>query len=175
MSFEPPSTSGDETGTNASVALDVARYAWPSAELDPVAKMRALAVALPRSAVDEIVLDVPFERFWAFIADLENNTPRFEGTVTGVRILERSGERLRLRAGMPGGFSTNFDVVLRPGWCLMQSRLGQVGMAARPEGPNQTRFIHLEGARFLGRLFRPYFVWNIRQDFRRLRQLLEPR
>jgi hypothetical protein len=153
--------------------IEPERYAWPTAEIDPVSKMRALAAAMPFVAVDETVFDVPFERFWSFIADLENNTARFEGTVTRARILERSGDRLRLQVGMPGGLWTNFDVVLQPGWCLMQSSLGHVGMAARPEGPNRTRFIHLEGARILGRFARPYFRWNIRQDFRRLREILE--
>lgn len=172
MSFEPPSED-DAVDRRAQEPIEFERYAWPTAEPDPVAKMRALAAALPFAAVDEIVFEVPFDRVWAFIADLEANTPRFEGNVTGARILERSGDRLRLRTRMPGGLSTDFDVVLRPGWCLMQSRLGHVGMAARPEGPNRTRFIHFEGARRFARLARPYFRWNIRQDFRRLRALLE--
>jgi len=173
MSFEPPSRDDDAVALDAQAAIDVERFAWPTAEPDPVAKMRALATALPFAAVAETIFEVPFDRFWAFIADLETNAARFEGNVTRARIVDRSGDRLRLRTRMRGGLSTNFDVVLRPGWCLMQSSLGHVGMAARAEGPNRTRFIHFEGARRFARLARPYFAWNIGQDFRRLRALLE--
>ncbi|MFK7894921.1 MAG: hypothetical protein AB8G23_03745 [Myxococcota bacterium] len=147
-------------------------YAWPIAELDPVERMRALAAALPHVALDETRFDVPFEQLWSFIADLEGNTKRFEGGVTDLRILSRQGDTLQLEARTPPGFWMAFDAVLRPGWCLMKSRFGQVGMAARPEGPNACRFVHFEGSKRLGRLTRPYFAWNIRQDFRRLRGLL---
>ena len=147
-------------------------YAWPTAALDPVDRMRALAAALPHVALDETRFDVPFEHLWSFIADLEGNTPRFEGTVNALRILSREGESIQLEARTPAGLWWAFDAVLRPGWCLMKSRFGQVGMAARPEGPDACRFIHFEGSTRLGRLTRPYFAWNIRQDFRRLRALL---
>ncbi len=161
--------------------LAVDHYAWPAAELDPVARMRALSAGLPHAATGEAVFEARFDVLWRFITDFERSTPRFEGTVGRIRVLERSAsadapdaETLRLEAKGPvSGPWQRFDVVLRPGWCLMQSRLGQVGMAARPENEATTRFFHFEGTRRLGRLARPLFAWNIRQDLRRLRNLLE--
>jgi hypothetical protein len=157
---------------NPNDPIEIERYAWPTAALDPVAKMRALAAGLPHVASNEAVFDVPFDRFWEFIVDFENNTARIEGTVTRVRILDRQDERLRLEARSVIGLWDEFDVVLRPGWCVMRARSGQVGMAAHPEGPTQTRYFHFEGSPIFGRLARPFFAWNIRQDFRRLRKFL---
>ncbi|MCA9503309.1 MAG: hypothetical protein H6748_17385 [Spirochaetaceae bacterium] len=154
--------------------IHASRYAWPEVEIDPVTRMRALAAGLPHVAVDETLFALPFDRVWSFVADLATNTPRFEGLVADVRPLEQQGERLRLAARNPILGWSEFDVVLRPGWCLMRSRLGEVGMAARPEGPRATRFLHFEGSPLLGRLARPFFAWNIRQDFRRLHSLLPP-
>jgi len=153
--------------------LEGNRYAWPTIELDPVEKMRALAANLRHVAVDETVFNVPFESFWRFIEDLETNTPRIEGAVSRLEILERDGDRLRLKSRSPFGIWDEFDAILRPGFCVMQGRSGQIGMAARPEGKTKTRYFHFEGTRLLGRLGRPFFAWNIRQDFRRLRKLLE--
>ena len=154
--------------------IEIEAYAWPTTTLDPVAKMRALAAGLTNAAIDETVFDVPFDRLWPFIEDLENNTPRFEGTVNRLRILDRHGEQIRLEARTPIGLWVEFDCVLRSGWCIMRSSSGQVGMAAHPESPTQTRFIHFESSSLFGRLARPFFAWNIRQDFRRLRILLSP-
>lgn len=158
---------------NETNAIQPGDYVWPAATIDPVSRMRALAAALPNVALDETRFDVPFDHLWSFIADLEGNTPRFEGAVTDLRILSREGDSLRLKARTPPGFWVLFDVALRPGWCLMQSRYGQVGMAAKPDGPSASRFIHFEGSSIFGRLMRPYFAWNIQQDFRRLRALLQ--
>ena len=169
-----------------SMPLDAARYAWPTASLDPVERMRVLAAGLPHVAANETVFDVGFDRLWSFIADLETNTPRFEAAVGHAQVLERHpedaslvpvgappGERLVLDTRGPlFGPRMRFDVVLRPGWCLMSTRLGQVGMAARPEDAGRTRFFHFEGSAVLGRLLKPVFAWNIRQDFRKLRGLL---
>jgi hypothetical protein len=151
--------------------IEVARYAWPTVSLDPVAKMRALAAALPHAAVDETIFDVPFERFWSFIEDLEHNTALYEGAVKRLRILDRDGESLRLEARSPIGLWIPFDCVLRSGWCIMRSKSGQIGMAAHPENANQTRFFHFEANSSFGRLTRPFFAWNIRGDFRRLRRI----
>jgi hypothetical protein len=63
---------------------------------------------------------------------------------------------------------------LRFGWCVMQSRNTQIGMAAAPEGDGtRTRLAHFEGSALLGRLARPYFRWNIRGDLRRIARLVE--
>lgn len=47
------------------------------------------------------------------------------------------------------GQHARFDVVLRPGWCVMQSRFLIGGMAATPEG-DSTRFAFLGGLRLPG-------------------------
>jgi hypothetical protein len=151
--------------------IDIERYAWPAASLDPVARMRALAAGLPNAAIDETVFDAPFERFWPFIEDLEGNTPRYEGAVNRLRILDRHGEQIRLEARTPIGLWVEFDCVLRSGWCVMRSDSAQIGMAAHPESATQTRFIHFESASTFGWLARPLFAWNIRRDFQRLRNV----
>lgn len=152
--------------------LDLALEAWPSVTLDPVDRMRALAAGLPHVASNETLFDVPYETFWSFIADLEQNTPRFEAAVRRLDIVHREGDSMRIESQTPVGFRLRFDVVLRPGFCLMRSKTGDIGMAARPEPHDRTRFFHFEGSRGLGRLLRPYFAWNIRQDFRKLRRIL---
>lgn len=156
-----------------SESIDPQGFAWPVVELDPVRTMRALAAGMPHVALRETVLEAPFERVWDFIADLEGSTPQYESTVASAKILERDGDRLILKGRLTGGPSLRFSVVLRPGWCIMRSRLGEIGMAARPENSSQTRFVHFEGSRLFGRLARPFFHWNIGGDFRRLRRLLE--
>ena len=157
----------------ADLPLEDGRYAWPESGIDPVEKMRALAASLPYVAADETVFDVPFDTFWRFIEDLETNTPRIEGAVSRLKILDRNGDRLRLKARSPIGLWEEFDVILRPGFCVMQGRSGQIGMAARPESETTTRYFHFEGTPFLGRIARPFFAWSVRQDFRRLRRILD--
>ncbi len=154
--------------------IDVDRFIWPEAPLDPVSKMRALAAGLPHVAFRETVLNADFDRVWNFIADLERNTHLFEAMVSRVRILERSDDRLQIETRiLPLGFWLKMDVVLRPGWCVMNSRLGEIGMAAHPEGDSRTRFFHFEGSRLLGRMARPYFRWNLGAEFRRLDALFK--
>lgn len=176
MSFEDTPRPGrpDASILNAEAPIEVERFQFPQVELGPIEKMRAIAAALPYCAVRETVLEAPFDRVWDLISDFERSTPRYEGTVRRVEVLERSAERLRIRSQMVVGFWMEAEVVLRSGWCLMDSRLGKVGMAARPDGIDRTRFIHFEGSSAaFGRLLRPYFHWNIGGDFRRLMALLE--
>ena len=153
--------------------IDVDRFSWPEAPLDPVSKMRALAAGLPHVAFRETVLNADFDRVWNFIADLEGSTHLYEATVSRVRILERAGDRLQIETRMlPIGVWLKMDVVLRPGWCVMSSRWGEVGMAAHPEGNSRTRYFHFEGSRLLGRMARPYFRRNMVGEFERLDALL---
>lgn len=179
MSNFPP----DDSGTNGPVEqpVDFERYALPLVDVDPVVRMRALVAGLPHVAANETVFDRPFERVWNLLTDFEHGTPEFEGLVGRARVLSRRDDPrpdrnestivLETQGPIPGPW-IRFDVVLQPGWCLMSSRLGQVGMAARPEHDASTRFFHFEGSGLLGALARPFFAWNIRQDFRRLRHLL---
>ena len=129
------------------LALDPRAYAWPTLDLDPVAKMRLLAAARPHTAYRETVFDADFDRVWNFVADLENHTQEYEWIVSRVRIREQRGETLQLESRMPLGFWQPMVAVLRPGFCLMESRWGEVGMAARAESSSRTRFVHFERAK----------------------------
>ena len=62
--------------------------------------------------------------------------------------------------------------MLRPVWCPISSRIGEIGVAALPEPDGRTRFFLFEKSALFGRLVKPIFAWNIRQDFRRLTSLL---
>ena len=150
---------------------------WPQVGLDPVARLRALAAALPHVSLEERVIEAPFARVWSYIEDLERGVPQFEGNVRRVRILRREGERLWLESDGPLGSTLRMRAVLRPGWCVMGTGNGsvQIGMAARVEGPGRTRFAHFEGSRWLGRLARPLFRCFVRRDLASLTRLAEAR
>ncbi len=158
---------------------------WPTVAIDPIVKLRAIAAAMPHVVLAEHVFDAPFDRLWRIIEDLEHGTPRYEGGVSAVEILERRpeesppseggppGERMRVIARSALGIPVTMDVVLRPGFCVMTSRQVDVGMAAVPIGDGaRTRFAHFEGSPWLGRLGRPIFARNVRGDFKRLEGLL---
>jgi hypothetical protein len=122
--------------------------AWPTARLDPIAKLRVLEASLPGVAMRERVIDAPFDDVWGFVSDLEASVPEFERDVARLRVVRAEGDRLRVHSWSPGvPVPLGFDVTLRPGWCWMVSRLYVVGMAAVPEGERgeRTRFGHLEG------------------------------
>jgi hypothetical protein len=146
---------------------------WPVAGLDPVQRLRVLAAALPYVAFEEAVVDAPVERVWDFWGDLERSTPLIELGVSTVRIVHRDGDRLDLAVRNVLGGKMAMQAELRFGWCVMQSRNTQIGMAAAAEADgSKTRLAHFEGSSLLGRLARPYFQWNIRGDLRRIARLI---
>lgn len=117
---------------------------WPVADLDPIRRLRVLAAAVPGAVVAEATLDAPFEQAWAVAADLERELPRYLPDVRVFTITNRDGERLEARARGYAGLRARFDIVLRPGWCIMRSRFLLGGMAAVPDG-DRTRFAFLGG------------------------------
>jgi len=146
---------------------------WPRVEIDPVARLRALAAGLPHVALVECVLDAPPERVWSIVGDLERGVPRFEDGVRSAVITARSGERLEVVTRGTLGLRMHFRAVLRPGWCVMHSRFADIGMAiAAQDDGRRTRFAHFEGSRWLGRLGRGWFRRRVQRDFERLRRLL---
>ena len=87
-------------------------------------------------------------------------------------IISTRGDQLTARARGRLGQRARFDVVLRPGWCVMQSRFLIGGMAAVPEAGG-TRFAFLGGLRLPGmRLIDPVLRPAVRPLARRpIRQL----
>ena len=130
---------------------------WPRSELDPIRQLRVLADVLPGVGFVERVLPAPFASLWRQIEDMETTVPTFDPLVKSLRIVRRDGDRLVVHGRAPWVPGvTRFDVELRPGWCLMQSRFYVVGMAARPEGDG-TRYAQIEGLpwRWTPRAVRP--------------------
>ncbi|GAA2747434.1 MULTISPECIES: SRPBCC family protein [Kitasatospora] len=118
---------------------------WPVADFDPVRRLAVLAATVPGAALHQAVVDAPFDRVWAVAADLEGALPHWLPDIRTVRPSADGTEALvvghsRLRA--------RFDIELRPGWCLMQSRFVLGGMAAHPEDDGTTRFAFLGAFRF---------------------------
>ena len=148
--------------------MDTVTIAWPVAELDPVARLRALAAALPHVSLEEGVIEAPLAQVWGVAGDLEYGVPRFEPSVERVLILDRTDERIELVAHGSLGTRVRMQAILRPGWCVMRSRIGDIGMAATPEGASATRFAHFEGSSLLGRGARPWFRRRVRGDLGRL-------
>jgi hypothetical protein len=135
--------------------VDAVNRDWPVAELDPVRRMRVLAAAVPGAAYAEKVIPKPFSAVWEAASDLEHELPRMVTDLRSFEITSARGERMTARARGRLGQRASFDVVLRPGWCVMQSRLLIGGMAAVPEAGG-TRFAFLGGLRLPGaRLLRP--------------------
>jgi hypothetical protein len=122
---------------------------WPVAELDPVRRMRIIAAATPGVAYAEKLIPAPFSAVWEAASDLENELPRMITDLRSFEITSTRGERITANARGRLGQRARFDVVLRPGWCLMQSRFLIGGMAAVPEGAG-TRFAFLGGLRLPG-------------------------
>ena len=148
-------------------------HSWPEAELDSVQRLRVMAAGLPGVGYLESVIDAPIERVWGLAGDLVNGTPQIELGVRSAQVIEQHGDHLTVRARLALGVPMTFNVELRFGWCVMQSRTSLVGMAAvEEEAGRSTRFAHFEGTRFWGRAFRPLFQWNIAGDIDRIRRIL---
>jgi hypothetical protein len=93
-------------------------------------------------------LDLPLDKVWTVAGDLERELPHLLRDMRSFTFLERADPEAPLRARARGllGQRATFDVVLEPGWCLMQSRLVIGGMAATTV-PGGTRFAVLGGLR----------------------------
>jgi len=122
---------------------------WPSAEVDRISRLHVLAAMTPGAVVVEAVLPDSFDEVWAVASDLEHELPRCLGDVRSFTITRADGERLEADARGYPGLRARFDVILRPGWCVMRSRFLLGAMAAEP-GATGTRFAFLGGFRFPG-------------------------
>jgi hypothetical protein len=121
----------------------------------------------------EELIDAPFDAVWPVASDLEGELPRLVRAMRSFTITGREGENLTARAVSTVGHRADFDVVLRPGWCLMQSKYVIGGMAAVAEG-DRTRFAVLGASRMVtgavpGRVLAPAGRNMGRSMLRRLR------
>ena len=144
---------------------------WPAAEPDPVQRLRVMAAGLNAVMYAEEYIDAPVTDVWDVAGDLEGELPHLVPTLKAFRLIpdHRPGtpERGRARAYGPFGHTALFDVLLRPGYCLMQSRFVVGGMAAVSEGDG-TRFAVLGGLR----AGRPAGALNVLRSLGRSRGLL---
>ena len=152
---------------------------WPVADLDPVRRMRIMAAATPGVAYAEKLIPASFSAVWEAASDLEHELPRMVTDLRSFEITSASGERITANARGRVGQHAKFDVVLRPGWCVMQSRFLIGGMAATPEG-DSTRFaflggIRLPGIRLLDWVLRPVAERLALRPIRRLEHRLRVR
>lgn len=143
---------------------------WPIATLSPTGRARALAAGLPGAVLQEGVIDAPFGEVWGFVGDLQRSVPSFDETVAQLRIVDRDGTRLRVRArssARMGRLPLDFDVDLEDGWCWMvaRPRIYVVGMAAEPDpsDPGRTRYAHLEGLTIRPRALARATRWRSRR------------
>ncbi|MFD9465226.1 hypothetical protein [Streptomyces sp. NPDC060027] len=119
---------------------------WPTTELDPVRRLRIMAAGLNAVMYADAHLDRPFADVWAVASDLEGELPHLVPTLRAFHLSPVSGPRRHAWAYGPLGHRARFEVVLQPGWCLMQSGCVIGGMAAVPEGSG-TRFAVLGALR----------------------------
>jgi hypothetical protein len=114
------------------------KYSTRASSGEPVparsAPTAALAAAVPGAFVAETTLDAPFDQVWAVAADLEHELPAYLPDVRSFIVTRRDGERLQAHARGYAGLRAHFDIVLRPGWCVMRSRFLLGGLAAVPDG-----------------------------------------
>lgn len=119
---------------------------WPTTELDPVRRLRVMAAGLNAVMYADAHVDLPFADVWAVASDLERELPHLVPTLRAFRTSPASETRQSAWAYGLYGHRARFDVLLQPGWCLMQSQYVVGGMAAVPEGSG-TRFAVLGGLR----------------------------
>jgi hypothetical protein len=122
---------------------------WPISDFDEARRLRVLHASIPGTVLAETVVPAGFDRVWSVVSDLENEFPSLVPDVRSLRITERDGERVRAFVRGRTGLRAPFEGVLRPGWCVLQSRFVVFGMAAVPEGDG-TRVGYLAGFRFPG-------------------------
>ena len=122
---------------------------WPVADLDPLRRLRVMAAAIPGTDLAELTIDAPPELVWQVASNLQAEMPRLVRDFRSVTVTPGTEERLVMHARGYLGQRARFDVLLRPGWCWMQSRFLLCGMAAAP-APGGTRFGFLGGIRAPG-------------------------
>ncbi|WEO94229.1 hypothetical protein A6P39_009490 [Streptomyces sp. FXJ1.172] len=137
---------------------------WPTADLDMVRRLKVMASAAKHPVYTERRFDEPFDQVWSTASDLEHELPLIVGALRSFTLTQAPGEHLSGLAVGALGYRERFDVVLRPGWCLMQGRVLTSGMAAAADGDG-CRFafftsLRLPGGDLLDRMRAP---WSARR------------
>jgi len=123
---------------------------WPTTDLDPVRRLRALAAGIRGAHVTEAHVDATFERVWTLLGDLEGGFGQVVTDMERLRVVRRQGEHVEALARSRYGMRARLRGVQRPGWCWLQSRFLLIGVAATPEGPG-TRVAFTGGVRLPSR------------------------
>ena len=140
-------------------------------EMEPIARLHVLKELLPGACVVERVIDAPFAQTWDYVADLAATLPLWEPVVRRAEVALHEDDRAQVTTWGWTGRPTQFDAVIRPGWCLMQSRRSVIVMAAQPRG-DATLFGHLEALRLPGsRWFGRLTALKMRRELDRLAEL----
>lgn len=150
--------------------------AWPTATLDGVRRLRVLAAVLPGVHLEEREVDLPFERVWTFLTDIERNVPRFDRNVASLRVTRRDANQLRIVARTPRGLKLPFRVEIEEGFMWMQApaRTYVVGVAAHAIEARRTRYAHLEGVPYrVGELATARTVQHVTDDIEGMARLLD--
>ncbi|MGW9028442.1 hypothetical protein ACWGQ5_30710 [Streptomyces sp. NPDC055722] len=145
---------------------------WPTAALDPVGRLHTLAAGVRGAHVVERVVAAPFDEVWPLLADLEGELAQIVPDTRRLRVTRTDGDRIEGVATSQHGLRACFDGVLRPGWCLLQSRFVLVGIAARPTAGG-TLVAFTGGLRIPGRP--ALFPLGVRREGRRTLERLSAR
>lgn len=121
------------------------------AEVDTIARLRALAAGVRAAAVTERVVAAGFDEVWALLSDFEGGFGLVEPDMRRVRVIAAEGDRVELDARSRWGMRARLVGVHRPGWFWAQSRFLLIGMAAAPEPGGGTRVALTGGLRVPGR------------------------
>lgn len=158
------------------MSAEGAARTWPEARIGDVARLRAIAAARPHVAYLERTIDASFDVVWSILGDLERGVPRFDYYVRWIRITARDGDALAVESNSPvPGLAMRWQAIHRPGFCVMRSFEGEVGMAAEPVDATQTRIAHFEGSRLLGRVGRWWFARTMARELDVLERLCRER
>ncbi|MDJ1133643.1 hypothetical protein [Streptomyces iconiensis] len=122
---------------------------WPTAELDPVRRLRALTAGIRGAWVTEGFVAAPYDRVGPLLGDLEGDFGRVAPDMRGLRVVRRDGVRVEALARSKYGMRARLRGEQRPGWCWLQSRFLLLGFAAAPEGDG-TRVAFTGGVRVPG-------------------------
>lgn len=120
---------------------------WPTTDLDPVRRLRALAAGITGAHVTERVIAAPLPRVWQALTDFEGEFTQIVTDMHAVRIKQRTPGHVTLIARGRLGFRARLQGPVSDDWCWLQSRLLVIGIAAVAEDATHTRVAFTGGVR----------------------------